>query len=113
MQTNEIYVDKVITSSDLNRYTINQYNNVLFFNDFTRPVYALKDVQILGYHTSSNNPNNICFHVKVNNKTVKLWSWGYTETYKMLGEPKLLNIVGTLEIFKGMFVINVIDIEAA
>ena len=113
MQTNEIYVDKVITSSDLNRYTINQYNNVLFFNDFTRPVYALKDVQILGYHTSSNNPNNICFHVKVNNKTVKLWSWGYTETYKMLGEPKLLNMVGTLEIFKGMFVINVIDIEAA
>ena len=113
MQTNEIYVDKVITSSDLNRYTINQYNNVLFFNDFTRPVYALKDVQILGYHTSSNNPNNICFHVKVNNKTVKLWSWGYAETYKMLGEPKLLNIVGTLEIFKGMFVINVIDIEAA
>ena len=113
MQTNEIYVDKVITSSDLNRYTINQYNNVLFFNDFTRPVYALKDIQILGYHTSSNNPNNICFHVKVKNKTVKLWSWGYTETYKMLGEPKLLNIVGTLEIFKGMFVINVIDIEAA
>ena len=113
MQTNEIYVDKVITSSDLNRYTINQYNNVLFFNDFTRPVYALKDIQILGYHTSANNPNNICFHVKVNNKTVKLWSWGYTETYKMLGEPKLLNIVGTLEIFKGMFVINVIDIEAA
>ena len=113
MQTNEIYVDKVITSSDLNRYTINQYNNVLFFNDFTRPVYALKDVQILGYHTSSNNPNNICFHVKVNNKTVKLWSWGYTETYKMLGEPKLLNMVGTLEMFKGMFVINVIDIEAA
>ena len=113
MQTNEIYVDKVITSSDLNRYTINQYDNVLFFNDFTRPVYALKDIQILGYHTSSNNPNNICFHVKVNNKTVKLWSWGYTETYKMLGEPKLLNIVGTLEIFKGMFVINVIDIEAA
>ena len=113
MQTNEIYVDKVITSSDLNRYTINQYNNILFFNDFTRPVYALKDIQILGYHTSSNNPNNICFHVKVNNKTVKLWSWGYTETYKMLGEPKLLNMVGTLEIFKGMFVINVIDIEAA
>ena len=113
MQTNEIYVDKIITSSDLNRYTINQYNNVLFFNDFTRPVYALKDIQILGYHTSSNNPNNICFHVKVNNKTVKLWSWGYTETYKMLGEPKLLNMVGTLEIFKGMFVINVIDIEAA
>ena len=113
MQTNEIYVDKVITSSDLNRYTINQYDNVLFFNDFTRPVYALKDIQILGYHTSTNNPNNICFHVKVNNKTVKLWSWGYTETYKMLGEPKLLNMVGTLEIFKGMFVINVIDIEAA
>ena len=113
MQTNEIYVDKVITSSDLNRYTINQYNNVLFFNDFTRPVYALKDVQILGYHTSSNNPNNICFHVKVNNKTVKLWSWGYTETYKMLGEPKLLNMVGQLSYFKGMMVIDVIDIEAA
>ena len=113
MQTNEIYVDKVITSSDLNRYTINQYNNVLFFNDFTRPIYALKDIQILGYHTSSNNPNNICFHVKVNNKTVKLWSWGYTETYKMLGEPKLLNIVGQLSYFKGMMVIDVIDIEAA
>ena len=113
MQTNEIYVDKVITSSDLNRYTINQYNNVLFFNDFTRPVYALKNVQILGYHTSSNNPNNICFHVKVNNKTVKLWSWGYTETYKMLGEPKLLNMVGQLSYFKGMMVIDVIDIEAA
>ena len=113
IQTNEVYVDKVITSSDLNRYTINQYNNVLFFNDFTRPVYALKDIQILGYHTSANNPNNICFHVKVNNRTVKLWSWGYTETYKMLGEPKLLNMIGTLEIFKGMFVINIMDIEAA
>ena len=113
MQTNEIYVDKVITSSDLNRYTINQYNNVLFFNDFTRPIYALKDIQILGYHTSSNNPNNICFHVKVNNKTVKLWSWGYTETYKMLGEPKLLNMVGQLSYFKGMMVIDILQIEAA
>ena len=113
MQTNEVYVDKIITSSDLNRYTINQYDNVLFFNEFTRPVYALKDIQVLGYHTSSNNPNNICFHVKVNNKTVKLWSWGYTETYKMLGEPKLLNIVGQLSYFKSMMVIDIIDIEAA
>ena len=113
MQTNEVYVDKIITSSDLNRYTINQYDNVLFFNEFTRPVYALKDIQVLGYHTSANNPNNICFHVKVNNKTVKLWSWGYTETYKMLGEPKLLNIVGQLSYFKGMMVIDIINIEAA
>ena len=113
MQTNEVYVDKIITSSDLNRYTINQYDNVLFFNEFIRPVYALKNIQVLGYHTSSNNPNNICFHVKVNNKTVKLWSWGYTETYKMLGEPKLLNIVGQLSYFKSMMVIDIINIEAA
>ena len=109
---NTVYVDKIITSSDLNKYFITQYDNILFFNEFTRPVYALENIQITGYHTSKNNPNNICFHVKTKNKEVKLWCWGFTETYMVLGEPKLVNMIGQLEIFNGMFVINMIDIEA-
>ena len=107
-----LYVDKIITSSDLNKYTLTQYDNVLFFNEFTRPVYAIENVQIKGYHVSKNNPNNICFHIKTKTKEVKLWSWGFTETYKMLGEPSLVNMIGQLEIFNNMFVINMIDIEA-
>lgn len=109
---NTVYVDKVITSSDLNKYFITQYDSILFFNEFTRPVYALENIQITGYHTSKNNPNNICFHVKTKNKEVKLWCWGFAETYMVLGEPKLVNMIGQLEIFNGMFVINIIDIEA-
>ena len=61
---------------------------------------------------SKNNPNNICFHIKTKTKEVKLWSWGFAETYKMLGEPSLVNMIGQLEIFNNMFVINMIDIEA-
>ena len=109
---NTLYVDKIITSSDLNRYTLTQYDNVLFFNEFTRPVYAIENVQIKGYHVSKNNPNNICFHIKTKTKEVKLWSWGFTETYKMLGEPSLVNMIGQLSIFNGMFVIDLINIEA-
>ena len=107
-----IYVDKIISGSDINRYTINQYDNVLFFNEFTRPVYGLKNIQITGYHTSKNNPNNICFHIKNKNKEVKLWCWGFGNTYKALGEPQLVDIVGTLEIFNGMYVVDIHNIEA-
>ncbi len=107
-----VYVDKILTSSDLNKYTITQYDNVLFFNEFTRPVYALENICINGYHLSKNNPNNICFHIKTKTKEVKVWCWGYKDKYKALGEPGLVNIIGSLEVFNGMFVINILDIEA-
>lgn len=110
--SDEVVVDKVITESDINKYFINKFDDVLFFNDFTKPVYGLKNVQITGYHTSKNNPNNICFHIKNKSKEVKVWSWGYGSTYKALGEPKHVDITGTLEVFNGMFVIDIHNIEA-
>ena len=57
--------------------------------------------------------NNICFHIKAGNKEIKVWSWKFTETYKQLGEPKLINLVCSLEIFNGMNVMDIYSIEAA
>ena len=107
-----VMVDRIITEADINKNFINKYDDVLFFNEFTRPVYGLKNVQIKGYHTSKNNPNNICFHIKNKNREVKVWCWGYGSTYKAMGEPKLVDIVGTLEVFNGMYVIDIHNIEA-
>ena len=110
--TDTITVDRIIKESDINKNFINKYDNILFFNEFTRPVYGLKNVQITGYHTSKNNPNNICFHIKNKSKEIKVWCWGYGSTYKAMGEPKLVDIVGMLSIFNGMIVLDIINIEA-
>ena len=110
--TDTITVDRIIKESDINKNFINKYDNILFFNEFTRPVYGLKNVQITGYHTSKNNPNNICFHIKNKSKEIKVWCWNYGSTYKAMGEPKLVDIVGTLEVFNGMYVIDIHNIEA-
>ena len=110
--SNDIYVDEIITESDINKYKINQYDKVLFFNEFTRPVYGLENIQITGYHTSKNNPNNICFHIKNKSKEVKVWCWGFTNTYKALGEPTMVNLVGSLELFNNMIVIDIVNMEA-
>lgn len=107
-----VVVDRIITESDINKNFINKYDNILFFNEFTRPVYGLKNVQIVDYHTSKNNPNNICFHIKNKNREIKVWCWGYGNTYKAMGEPKLVDMVGTLEVFNGMYVIDIHNIEA-
>lgn len=108
-----IYVDEILTTADLNKYKITQYDNILFFNNFKRPVYYLDKLQIVGYHTSKNNPNNICFHIKHKNREIKVWCWGFTETYKSMGCPPYINIVGSLEIFNNMFVVDIYNIEAA
>lgn len=108
-----VYVDEIIESKDLNKWKISQYDDVLYFNDFTRPVYGLEKVYITGYHTSKSNPNNICFHIKNKTKEVKVWCWGYTDTYKAMGEPKCVNLVGALEMFKNMMVIDIHNMEAA
>lgn len=108
-----IYVDQQIEATDINKYFINKYDDVLFFNELQKPVYYMENVQVTGYHTSKNNENNICFHIKAGNKEIKVWSWKFTETYKQLGEPKLINLVCSLEIFNGMNVMDIYSIEAA
>ena len=108
-----VYVDQKIQATDINKYFINKYDDVLFFNEFQKPVYYLENAQIVGYHTSKNNENNICFHIKAGNKIIKVWSWKFTETYKQLGEPKLVNLVCGLEIFNGMNVMDIYNIEVA
>ena len=105
------YVDDILTTSDINRYTITKYDSVLFFNEFKRPVYYLDKIQIKGYHLSKNNPDNICFHIKNGSKEVKLWCWGFRKTFEAMGCPTCVNIIGSLEVFNGMFVVDIQQIE--
>lgn len=109
-----IYVDRIVKAKELTSYVVNDYKDILFFNDFKKPVFYIENVDIETVSYSKNNPNNICFYftdetTKVNKK---VWSWGFGETYKELGEPKKVNMVFTLEKFKGMLVADIHIIEA-
>ena len=64
-----------------------------------------------GYFTETSpiQPNSPYSASKASSDLI---AFAYAETYKMLGEPSLVNMIGQLEIFNNMFVINMIDIEA-
>lgn len=104
-----VYVDKIIYAKDINKFTVNKYNDIMFFNSLKPPVYYLRDVQIIDTNVSSNNPNNICFTIQdsTTKYPIKVWSWNYAETYKKLGSPKKVDLVVTLDSFKGMLSIDI------
>lgn len=110
---NTVYVDKIIDTKDLNKYMVEKYNNVLYFNELRKPVFYLEDADVSGYGHSKNNENNIYFNFTDGKKQYKVWSWGFGETIKRLCKPNKVNMTFTLEVFKGMLVADVLSIEVA
>lgn len=102
-----IYVDDVIGLAEINKNTVKPYQDVLFFNNFKEPVYAIKEVEILSTRLSAN-PSNICFNMidgsygAVKDKYGKvvgkeLWMWGFAEKYKEMGSPTIVHLIGKIE----------------
>lgn len=108
-----IYVDRIVETKDLNKYMVDKYNKVLYFNELKKPVFYLENANVAGYGSSKNNPNNIYFNFTDGKKQYKVWSWGFGDTIRQLGNPNKVNMTFTLEVFKGMLVADVLDIEVA
>lgn len=113
IEDDAILVDRVLDVKELNRKTVEQYDDVLFFNELRKPVMYLNNVTVKDYGASKNNPDNIYFIFTDGKKTYKVWSWGAGPILKQLDYPNKLNIAFTLDKFKSFLVMDIINIEAA
>lgn len=102
-----IEVDDIIALKDIRRNTVTPYSSLLCFGTLKEPVFALKDLEVLDFRSSSNNPNHLCLNLVDNtchasknrygNMVGKeLWIWNKMNEYKQLGEPKKVHLIGSL-----------------
>ena len=102
-----IEVDDIIQLSNINKKTVEPYNDLLCFGDLKEPIFAIKNLEVISYNSSSNNPNHLCLNVcdssikKIKNrygKTVgkELWMWNRMNDYKLIGEPNKVHLLGKI-----------------
>lgn len=94
----ELTVDDEITLSDITKDTIKDFDGIPFIDILKEPIYIVKDLEVVSYKTSSNNPENICFKVKDGKKTMDIWVWGFASQYLVMGAPKKIHMVGSVEV---------------
>ena len=104
-----ILVDKILSVKDLGDRIINKYDNILYFNDLSEPIFCLKDVYIKDVRESKNNKNNIQFFFKDKTGENKkgIWCWKYGNSYKEAGSPTKVNLVFTLNKFNNMLCMDI------
>jgi single-stranded-DNA-specific exonuclease len=107
------YADKQLSVKDISYKTINNYKDIMFYNDLTAPKFYLENVTIDNVSPSKNNSNNLKFKFKDNTGTAEAWCWGYGDTYEGLGSPKKVNMLCSLERFNNFLVIQIDKMEAA
>lgn len=115
-EVNEIVVDDIIEIKDINKQLVEEYQNIPFIDKLSEPLYAIKDLTIESYKTSSNNEENICFTVNDGTGKKKIWAWGFTSKYLSLGAPKQIHMIGNVEIDfmnKRNYTLNVKEIIGA
>ena len=102
-------VDKILSVKDLGDRIINKYDNILYFNDLSEPIFCLKDVYIKDVRESKNNKNNIQFFFKDKTGENKkgIWCWKYGNSYKEAGSPTKVNLVFTLNKFNNMLCMDI------
>ena len=112
IETNSVInvtVDDFITVVDINKNNCEAIRPLYFFTE-TTPVFAIKDITIIGVKYSANNPNNVRFTIQDKSGTFDFWTWGIGEQYKALGEPRLVTIIGELDNKFGKPSFNVLNI---
>ena len=112
IETNSVInvtVDDFITVADINKDNCEAIRPLYFFTEST-PVFAIKDVTINKVKYSGNNPNNVQFFISDKYGKFDFWTWGIGEQYKVLGEPKLVTLIGELDNKFGKPSFNIISI---
>lgn len=113
----ELIVDELIEITHINKATFDLINVVPYDNsDFSTPIFALIDVEVLGTSISSNNKNNIKFTLKDDTGRIEIWAWGMANLYDSLGQPKRIHMAGTIEkdfMKPNRFTLKVVDILKA
>lgn len=105
----EIKVDDFIHLKDISTNTLNKYTkNILYFGTLKEPTFALKDVKVIDYRRSSNNPNHICLVLedetckakidrKGDIKGKEVWIWNKAnEIEPILKETNVIDIIGKI-----------------
>lgn len=97
-QEKTINIDTEITLADIN---VNLYKDIVKIPTdrslFPQPVFIVRNLRVHEVYHSSNNPNNIRLTVVDESKELyKFWAWGKDPLYQSLGNPKYIDIVGTV-----------------
>ena len=107
-------VDEIISLAHLNK-TMYVLSNLLPTDDknVAAPVFGIKDLQVVSYNVSKNNPENLKLVVKQDGRTKTIWAWGFGSKYlNELNCPSVINIAGPVEkcFITGQYVLKIKDI---
>lgn len=114
-----VEVDKEISLADVNNKLMSDIAMIPSDNNlFPEPVFIVKGLTVVDIEHSKNNPNNIKLHLVDRDKNLyKLWAWNKDKTYKAIGSPKYVDIIGKVTRGfgneAGSAVFNVEDIRCA
>lgn len=99
VQDNSLLLDCSITLSDVNNSTLSDINKLPYDNmNFPAPVFAIRNLEVVGTKCSKNNPDNICFTLKDDSGyTLSFWGWGMASLYNKLNKPERISIAGKLD----------------
>lgn len=94
-----VLVDSEIHIADLNKNNFYALNTLYYDREkFMRPLFVLKGVTVKAHKVSKKNKDNIEFEIDDGQRTLKIWAWGQGIRYSQLGEPKMIDIVGSIDI---------------
>ena len=95
----------------INSNNLKKHRNVMYFNDLKEPLLCIPNVSVLKTRTSSN-PQNICFNLSdssIQYTSKDIWIWGFTNTYKEMGSPTKVHLIGRLSSMFGNPTLDVIE----
>ena len=104
-------IDKMVDLKYINSNNLKKHRNVMYFNDLKEPLLCIPNVSVLKTRTSSN-PQNICFNLSdssIQYTSKDIWIWGFTNTYKEMGSPTKVHLIGRLSSMFGNPTLDVIE----
>ena len=109
-----IYIDDYLDFSFLTKKYYEELNTIPLLFNVDDPIFYFKDLTVIGINFSSNNQENIQFTLEDPKGNIKkIWAWRFASSYKDLGSPKKIDIIGEITpdfMNKKKMTIQVIDI---
>lgn len=107
-------IDEVISLDHLNK-TMYALSSILPTDDksIPSPTFAIKELQVVSYNLSKNNPENLKLVVKQGRRKRTFWAWGLGSKYvEELGCPTNISIAGPVEkcFMTGQYILRIKDI---
>lgn len=98
----ELLIDAKIHRSDMRTQLVKDLGKFPSdHQEFSEPVFTMENLKVMKVKASGNNPDNLCFTFKDTedrSRPFDVWGWGIRPLYDSLGNPKQVDIAGTVSL---------------